>query len=301
MLSRLMTRREQLLLLGVGLAICAGAGALYYRDYSIEREGIRRAAAIPAAQAKPAPVETETLPIGLPLRPVSRPEEPIASAPLPPPPPKSLLVVSVGGAVNTPGIYRLTDDSRVQDLIDAAHGFRDDADPSDVNLAARLLDGTTLTVPSRGAALRDGKTLVLRSGQSAASMNLPQYTISGWRAVAVPPAEESRAAAAAPASGEAQKPAVSTHAGAVDLNTATQEMLEALPGIGPKTAEKIIAHRSRAPFRTVEDLKDVAGIGEKKFEAVRPLVMVEGAPPAASSSESASPSATPRRPARGDR
>ena len=64
-------------------------------------------------------------------------------------------------------------------------------------------------------------------------------------------------------------------AGLVDLNTATAEQLDTLPGVGPATAAAIIDHReSSGPFDSVDDLLDVRGIGEAKLEALRDLVSV---------------------------
>ena len=60
----------------------------------------------------------------------------------------------------------------------------------------------------------------------------------------------------------------------LDLNTASAEQLESLPGIGPKLAARIIEYRKAAPFRSVDDLKRVPGLGEKKVEAIRRLVTV---------------------------
>lgn len=64
--------------------------------------------------------------------------------------------------------------------------------------------------------------------------------------------------------------------GQVNLNTATSEQLQLLPGVGPATAEKIIAYRERQPFRAVVHLKRIKGIGPKRFEAMRPFLAVEG-------------------------
>ena len=121
---------------------------------------------------------------------------------------------------------------------------------------------------------------MLRSGESATALNPPQYTISGWRAAAEKPAESGTAVAAKP---HAEPAAAERPSGPIDLNTATQEMLESLPGVGPKTAEKIIAYRARTPFRAVDDLKNVGGIGDKKLEAIRSLVTVQGASPSPAS------------------
>ncbi len=62
--------------------------------------------------------------------------------------------------------------------------------------------------------------------------------------------------------------------GAIDLNHATQSELESLPGIGPKYASEIIRYRARQPFLRVEDVQEVAGIGPKRLEAIRPFVTV---------------------------
>ncbi|HLV01719.1 MAG TPA: ComEA family DNA-binding protein [Acidobacteriota bacterium] len=67
----------------------------------------------------------------------------------------------------------------------------------------------------------------------------------------------------------------SSQAEKVDLNSATQQQLEALPGIGPRTAERIIQFREEnGPFRRIEDLMNVPGIGKKKFERLKELIRV---------------------------
>ena len=266
MLSRLMTRREQLLLLGVGLSICMGAAALYVHGRASFEKG-------PESEiVKAAPFEVAKT---IPLEPVPPPSVPAPKEPLvllaPPAKPEPEFAVSAAGAVQEPGLYKLKEGARVQELLDAAQGTRDDADLSDINLAARVIDGTTLTVPSRGSSRREGTKLTIRSGVSAAALNPPQYTISGWRGIEAKRSDEIPAGAVPPhANGAAAAPP-----GPIDLNTATQEMLDSLPGIGLKTAEKIIAYRARVPFKTVDDLANVSGIGPKKLEALRSQVTVQ--------------------------
>jgi competence protein ComEA len=155
-------------------------------------------------------------------------------------------------------------------LINAARGVADEADVTDINIAARLMDGVTLVIPARALAVAQERTLKVRNSPGAAQLNPPEYTRSGWRPGLV--------AAGLPLT--AGRPAVSASVsasddGRMDINKAAQEQLETLPGIGPKTAEKIISYRTQQPFQSVEDLDNVDGIGPKKLEAVRSLVKVE--------------------------
>jgi competence protein ComEA len=152
--------------------------------------------------------------------------------------------VHVAGAVTRPGVVTLPSGSRVVDAVGAAGGMVAGADPDRVNLAAPLADGQRVVVPV--------------IGQPA-------------------PAEVAVAAPAAPGTGSAGGTAPAAGGAPVDLNTATESDLDALPGIGPATAAAIVAHRSeRGPFGSVEDLLDVRGIGDAKLEALRDLVVVSG-------------------------
>jgi len=67
----------------------------------------------------------------------------------------------------------------------------------------------------------------------------------------------------------------------VDINTATVEQLTELPGIGPAIAAKIVAHRAAHPFTSVEQIMDVNGIGQAKFDAIKDSITVEKAAPKA--------------------
>ena len=142
-------------------------------------------------------------------------------------------VVYVVGAVRRPGLYHLSDGSRVADAVARAGGLSRRADRAGVNLAAPVADGQQVVVPAR----------------------LPA-------AVA--------AAQGAPAGGAGSASA----AGPVQLSVATVEQLDALPGIGPVTAQKIVDYRTaHGAFHSVEELDEVPGIGPARVEQLQGLVV----------------------------
>jgi competence protein ComEA len=146
------------------------------------------------------------------------------------------VVVHVAGAVARPGVVSVRGGSRAIDAVTAAGGMALGADPDRVNLAAKVVDGERLVIPLIGQA--------------------PPAEV-------VPQGAPSAAGAGAGA------------AGPVELNSATAEQLDALPGVGPATASAIITHRDQhGPFRSVEDLLDVRGIGDAKLDSLRDLVTV---------------------------
>ena len=147
------------------------------------------------------------------------------------------IVVHVSGAVARPGLVRLPTTARVADALEAAGGTTPEADLDRLNLAARIADGERLHVPRRGEVVHEELL----------------------------PAGPDRGGSAA----------VGARAPPVDLNTATVEQLDALPGIGPATAQAIVDHRARhGPFRSVAQLLQVKGIGEAKLAALRSKVRI---------------------------
>lgn len=155
--------------------------------------------------------------------------------------------VHVAGAVSSPGVVELPSGSRVVDAVRAAGGLRPDADPDRVNLAAELVDGQRIVIPAVG-------------------QEVPPEVV---------PTGPSPAAGGATSSGGV--PGAGGATGPVDLNTATAEQLDSLPGVGPATAQAILSHREQhGPFRSVEDLIEVRGIGEAKLDGLRDLVTVGG-------------------------
>lgn len=153
----------------------------------------------------------------------------------------SRLLVHVAGAVTVPGVHELQPGARVVDAITAAGGLRGDADGARLNLAAPVADGERVYVPVAG---EEPPPIVGPAGAPAGSGGAP-----------------------------AGRPGAA--GGPVDLNTADESALDALPGIGPSTASAIVEHRSKiGRFGTVDELLDVRGIGEAKLEQLRPLVTV---------------------------
>ena len=205
----------------------------------------------------PAPAQGDS---GESTSPVQRPGE--SATPLPPATtnaplqPEATVLVEIQGAVAAPGVYSFPGDGRVFDALEKAGGTLESAEIRDINIAARLVDGSVLSIPYR----QQNGTVPL---PGASDLNPPAYTRSGWA--------ETTTVTVTPAGGVAPAPSSAR----ININTATQAELETLPGVGEKTAEKIIRHRETQPFTQVDDLGYVQGIGEKRLETLRPHVTVE--------------------------
>ena len=154
---------------------------------------------------------------------------------------KSALIVHVAGAVRHPGVYRMRAGSRVDDAVTRAGGARRRADLSALNLAAELEDGRQVLVPLRASAAS--------AGAATAGTTTAGTTTGGV--------------------------AAGTPAVPLNLNTATVEQLDELDGIGPATAQQIVAYReAHGGFGSVEELDQVPGIGETRLAALRDKVRV---------------------------
>jgi competence protein ComEA len=161
-----------------------------------------------------------------------------------PPPTPAPLVVHVNGAVAQPGVYTLPAGSRVQDAIYAAGGFLADGDEGSLNLAALLEDGSQIVALSR---------------QPTSLPQVESTAITRGEAIALPTLARSPTP-------KGQK---------ININTANQEELESLPMIGPVLAKQIIDYRTaNGPFKKIEDIVDVPGIGSKTFEVIQDLITV---------------------------
>ena len=160
--------------------------------------------------------------------------------------------IHVAGAVVHPGVYSVSSSSRVVDAVTAAGGATSRADLERINLAQTIIDTEQVFVPFRTS--HTTKVTVaprLRPSRTTVPVSVP--TIPG----AIPSATTSATTSL------------------INLNSATSDQLDTLPGVGPSTAKAIISYRSRkGPFGKVEDLLNVPGIGPAKVAALRDQVTV---------------------------
>lgn len=148
----------------------------------------------------------------------------------------AMIYVDVGGEVKDPSVVELPDGSRVTDAITAAGGLTEQADLTDINRAAFVSDGEKIYIPSQVSELEDDG---LSAGEGG----------SGGTA--------------------------KSSDGRININTADSTQLQELTGVGPATAEKIIDYRKQnGRFQSIEDIKNVSGIGDKTYEKLKDHIKV---------------------------
>lgn len=162
---------------------------------------------------------------------------------LQPAPTKEPIAVHIIGAVPRPGLYEFAEGARVQDAIDAAGGLLASANVSVINLAALIEDGQQLTIP-----YKDGE--MPQAGSSEDALVLP---------------------------GEpAPEPLSESSGDKININTASLEELDELPGIGPTIAQRIVDYRTEnGPFQTIEDIMNVSGVGPSTFDNIKELIIAQ--------------------------
>jgi competence protein ComEA len=148
------------------------------------------------------------------------------------------ILVDVRGAVNKPGVYSLAAGSRLQDALTLAGDALPNADTRSLNLARKINDGEQIYVPLQGE---------------------------------IPPTVPS-----ASGKSDTKSAATPTRAGKLNLNTATLQELDTLPGIGPVTAQAIIDYRNQnGAFKKIDDVKKVRGIGDSLYNQIKDLITLE--------------------------
>ncbi|PKY89620.1 hypothetical protein CYJ57_03605 [Falseniella ignava] len=154
---------------------------------------------------------------------------------------ESIIYIDIKGAVNRPGLYQLSEGSRMVDAIEAAGGLTTEADDRTINLAEKLLDQQKIIVYT----------------ESEMAEKLIQEDRDNLLERDVYPSNPSDAT---------QK---------ININIATIDELQALPNIGPKKAQAIIEYRqTNGSFQTIDQIKEIKGIGEKTYEELAHLISV---------------------------
>ena len=157
------------------------------------------------------------------------------------------IIVHISGAVQIEGILELEESSRIQTAIEQAGGLKENANINNINLAQKLEDGIKIYIPT------NEEINQIERGEINTTTTQLKETI------------ESKATNTTNTKAENKK---------ININTATQTELETLPGIGPSTALKIIEHRkSNGKFQNIDELKEISGIGERKFESIKELII----------------------------
>ena len=155
------------------------------------------------------------------------------------------IVVHVSGAVRNEGIVELKEKSRIADAIEMVGGVTEDAYMKDVNLATILEDGMKIYIPTKEEVEKQRENT---NDSVSKDTNLDIYNNG---------------------SNTRKKN------NKVNINTATKEELDTLPGIGESTANKIISYREeKGNFKSIEEIKEVSGIGDSKYEQIKNLIEI---------------------------
>ncbi len=161
------------------------------------------------------------------------------------------IIVHVTGAVQNQGIVKMNEGSRIADAIEASGGFTDMADISRINLAYQLEDGQKIYIPNINDDNLNGEEKILEK----------EYVTEEAGDDVIVEEYESN---------------IKSKQTKININTAEKEELEEIPGVGESTAEKIIEYRkTNGKFNNIEDIKNVSGIGDSKFENMKEKICVK--------------------------
>ncbi len=169
---------------------------------------------------------------------------------------KQMIKVHVSGAVNNEGLVELEENSRIADAVEKAGGLKENACMEDVNLAYLLEDGMKVKIPTKEEVQAQKNNNSESSSESIEIIKSNNVDIE---------------------KNAKSKDFVNSkkNNSKVNINTANQTELETLPGIGTATALKIINYRKEnGKFKNVEDIKNVKGIGDSKFNNIKDLIII---------------------------
>ena len=156
-----------------------------------------------------------------------------------------IVIIHITGSVKNPGIVKLKEGSRIEDAIESAGGLTENADITKVNLAYVVEDGTKIKIPS--ASEEDIGDEDIIDSKSGDNIIIEENTVSSNNSTQT-----------------------------ININKATEKEFETLPGIGPSLASKIIEYRNQnGKFESIEDIKNINGIGDNKYEKIKDLITVK--------------------------
>lgn len=170
----------------------------------------------------------------------------------------TMIIVHVSGAVNQEGIVELNPNSRIDDAIDKAGGLREDAYIDKINLAYVLEDGMKIYIPNVNE-----KT---QNQDLTNTFDNEDNYVTKESGVQTASTDDTTKANSNNQSSNKK----------ININKATESELESLPGIGPSTAQKIISYRNeKGKFNNIEDIKNVSGIGDSKYNNIKDLISIK--------------------------
>ena len=151
------------------------------------------------------------------------------------------IVVHIAGEVKNPGIVRIKEGARIADIIEEAGGLTEKANITNINLAYIIEDGQKITIPSKEEQ-KEQENITTENGEGIIN----------------------------------EEQGISNKNQVLNINRATKEELQTLQGIGESTAEKIITYRKEnGNFKQIEDIKNVPGIGDAKYESIKDEISVK--------------------------
>ena len=155
---------------------------------------------------------------------------------------EDMMAVHITGEVKKSGVVKIKEGSRIEDIIEAAGGLTENADITNVNLAFVVEDGMKIRIPSINEEKTDEDYITEDSGKGVIMTD--ENT--------------------------------STSSSVININTASESELEQLPGIGPSISSRIIEYRNKnGKFKSIEDIKNVTGVGDSKFEKIKDLIKIK--------------------------
>lgn len=147
----------------------------------------------------------------------------------------SIIMVHISGQVYKPGLVELESGKRLKDAVELAGGLKREADLDKINLAKKLSDEEKIYIPKVGEEPSGEIQSIVMESTTSSNLKDPSK---------------------------------------IDINNCEKEALLSLPGIGDVIAGRIIDYRQTNKFKTIEDIKNVSGIGDKKFEGIKELITV---------------------------